>query len=340
MPSKIHDAVARQWELLKILPSRGPGKSCRELAQLLEDSGFKVTKRTVERDLNKLLSLFPIEFNDKSIPHGWHWVRDACFDLPGLTLAEALSIRLLDDYLKPLLPLPFRQPLQSRFQLAMKKIQSLSDNPANSWLEKVRVVSQGINLIPPNIDQKILEAVQEALFRDEQLTISYHAMEQESAKDQVVHPLGIVQKGPVTYLIATAFNYQDIRIYAVHRIVTAEKTGNPCVRPKDFSIDEYIKSGGMNFGDGEFIRLKASVSDYLVRILEETPLSEDMKITEKNGKHLLSCTVANTGQLLWWILSLGDGIEILTPKKLRDSVIESFLLAGKCYKLWTDHVVI
>jgi predicted DNA-binding transcriptional regulator YafY len=338
MPSKIHDAITRQWELLKILPSVGSGKSSRELALLLDERGFSVSKRTVERDLTELMRLFPIECNDKSIPYGWRWVRDACFDLPGLTLAEALSMRLVEDYLQPLLPLSFRTVLQARFQLATKKIEALSNNPANSWPEKVRVVSPGINLLPPKIDQVVLETVQEALFHDEQLAISYHAVENTSR--QIIHPLGIVQRGLVTYLIATAFDYEDIRMYAVHRIVTAERTGEACHRPKDFSLDQYIKTGGMNFGEGEFIKLKASVSDYLARVLEETPLSEDMQITEKNGKHLLSGTLANTGQLLWWILSLGDGIEILAPKKLRDSVIESIRVVGKSYKLFKVRVVI
>ncbi|NTV51253.1 MAG: WYL domain-containing protein [Desulfobulbaceae bacterium] len=252
-------------------------------------------------------------------------------DLPGLSLPEALTMTLIEDYLKPLLPLPFREALRPRFQLAATKIEALSNNPANSWPEKVRVVQPGINLIPPHIDQKVLETVQEGLFRDEQLIISYHAVGNENASQQPVHPLGLVQRGPVTYLIATAFNYDDIRIYAVHRIVSAEKTGEPCERPKDFSLDQYIKDGGMSFGDGEFIKLRASVSEYLARILQETPLSEDMVISEKNGKYLLSCTVANTGQLLWWMLSLGDGIEVLSPKKIRDSLIESIRKAAESY---------
>jgi predicted DNA-binding transcriptional regulator YafY len=333
MPSKKHDAIGRQWELLKILPSRGAGTSSRELAQTLARRGFSVTKRTVERDLYELLSHFPIECNTAGTPFGWRWRLGACLDLPGLTLPEALSMSLLEDYLKPLLPLSFREALQPRFQLAATKIEALGNNPASSWPEKVRVLSPGINLIPPPIDQKVLETVQEGLFDDEQLAISYCALGNEKATVQTVHPLGLVQRGPVTYLIATAFNYENIRIYAVHRIVSAEKTGEPCNRPKDYSLDQYIKDGGMSFGDGEFIKLKASVSEYLARILQETPLSEDMVITERNGKYLLSCTVANTGQLLWWILSLGDGIEVLAPKKFRDSVIESIQSAGNLYKL-------
>jgi hypothetical protein len=39
--------------------------------------GFTVSKRTVERDLNELSLIFPLERNDKSIPFGWHWSASA-----------------------------------------------------------------------------------------------------------------------------------------------------------------------------------------------------------------------------------------------------------------------
>ena len=336
MPSKIHDAIARQWELLKFLPSHGAGRTSRELAQLLQESGFVLTKRTVERDLNELLRLFPIECNDKSMPYGWRWMRDACVDLPGLTLAEALSMRLLDDYLKPLLPSSLYGLLQPHFHLAATKLEALSDNPLNSWTKKVKVVPPGINLLPPAINDKVFETVQEALLHDEQLNITYHALGNDEARSLTLHPLGLVQRGPVTYLVASAFDYEDVRIYAVHRITTAEKPGLAAHKPKNFNLEEYIEKGALGFGDGSFIKLKASVSEYLAKILQETPLSEDMQITVRGGKYKLSCTVADTGQLLWWILSMGDNIEVIAPKKMRDSVIESIRATGDVYKLRDD----
>lgn len=49
--SSNHLALARQWEMLKRIPSRQPGITARDLAGQLSDHGFTVTKRTVERDL-------------------------------------------------------------------------------------------------------------------------------------------------------------------------------------------------------------------------------------------------------------------------------------------------
>ena len=68
-------ALARHWELLKKLPSRGPGMTASDLTKYLRDEmGFAVSKRTVERDLIDLARLFGSRCNDDSIPDGWHWL--------------------------------------------------------------------------------------------------------------------------------------------------------------------------------------------------------------------------------------------------------------------------
>lgn len=69
--------LSRQWALLRQLPSRSPGVTSAELVWRLRDVGFNVSKRTVERDLNELSLIFPLERNDKSIPFGWHWSASA-----------------------------------------------------------------------------------------------------------------------------------------------------------------------------------------------------------------------------------------------------------------------
>jgi predicted DNA-binding transcriptional regulator YafY len=89
--------LSRQWALLRQLPSRSPGVTSAELVWRLRDVGFSVSKRTVERDLNELSLIFPLERNDKSIPFGWHWSSTAVgelrgnFDLQGFLRDDALQ---------------------------------------------------------------------------------------------------------------------------------------------------------------------------------------------------------------------------------------------------------
>ena len=52
MPSnKTRNSLARQWELLKLLPTRTEGKTAKQLAEGLIEAGYEISKRQVERDL-------------------------------------------------------------------------------------------------------------------------------------------------------------------------------------------------------------------------------------------------------------------------------------------------
>ena len=317
MPSNIYQAISRQWELLRLLPRRPPGKSARDLANSLAQNGYKVSKRTIERDLNELCRFFPIACNDRGVPYGWHWVKDAYLDLPGLTIAEAMSTRLLEDYLKPMLPVSILRTLAPRFKHAKEKLEGLENNNLRNWTNKVRVVPAGLNLLPPNIDLDVLESIQEALLADNQVEITYQAVSRVEETAQTINPLGLVQRGSVTYLVANAFDYDEPRIYALHRIIRASVLPTRTTPPRNFDLEQYISLGAFQFGNDEIIKLRARISKTLAKILIETPISEDMKIKTNQNDCLLSCTTPNTWQLNWWIMANGDQIEILQPLSLR-----------------------
>jgi hypothetical protein len=97
--------MLRKWHMLRIVP-RAPAKvSVKELCKRLSAGDFPVTKRIVERDLNELSQVFPIVADSCDKPFGWSWLRDASsFDLPGLTLPEALTLTLVEQHLRHYLP--------------------------------------------------------------------------------------------------------------------------------------------------------------------------------------------------------------------------------------------
>jgi predicted DNA-binding transcriptional regulator YafY len=87
----------------------------------------------------------------------------------------------------------------------------------------VAVVPQSLLLSPPPIDHNVLKTVQEALLADRQLDIEYHKFDAEQTSKQTLHPLSLIQRGPVTYLVATAFKYTDIHLHVLHRIIDTTK---------------------------------------------------------------------------------------------------------------------
>lgn len=323
MPSnKTRNTLARQWELLKLLPTRGAGKTAKEISEALAEAGFAVSKRQVERDLLDLQEVFGLECNDASIPYGWRW-GSAPVELPGVTLAEALSLQIVEETLKPLLPGSVLRTVQPRFAQAKAKLAALAEqNPAASWVDKVMAVPPSLPMLPPVVDAETLEQVQSALLNNEQIHVVYLAFSYEP-KTLRLHPLGLVVRGAVTYLVATAFEYADVRLYALHRVQSVTRAYELVKHPKGFKLSQYIDQGALQFGKGRVLKLVARIDEELAKCLGETPLSANQKIKSVDGGFELSASVVDSWQLHWWILSQGGAIEVLLPATLRDRVVSN-----------------
>lgn len=333
MPSDTtRNTLIRQWELLKLLPKRGSGKTAKDLATALNDAGFKVSKRQIERDLSTLSGPFPLDCKDQSIPYGWKWMDGRSVDLPGLTVAEALSMKLVEDTLQPLLPKSVLASLEGNFKQAQDKLASLdAENPNVLWAGKVRTVPPSLPLLAPHINQEVLENTQESLLLDKRLEVEYHAINAEQSSLLTLHPLGLVNRGPVTYLVATAFDYTDIRLYALHRIAKATKLNEPANRPEHFSLDDYINTGALQFGGGNIIQFEAFVAQWMAQYLSETPMSADQKLINEGDKIRLTATLTDSWQLKWWLLSHGAEVEVISPTALRTDIANTLQQAAAIY---------
>lgn len=331
MPSnKTRNTLARQWDLLKLLPSRGAGKTAKEIADALAEAGFSVSKRQVERDLIDLQEVFGLECNDASIPYGWRW-GSAPIELPGVTLAEALSLQIVEETLKPLLPASVLRTVQPRFLQAKAKLAALAEQNATAqWAEKVKSVPPSLPMMPPEVDEDLLEIVQSALLNNEQIDVTYLPFSSEP-KSFRLHPLGLVVRGSVTYLVATACDYTDVRLYALHRFQAVSRTYEPAKAPKGFKLSQYVDEGAFQFGGGRSIKLVARISDDLAKRLEETPLASNQKIKSTPNAIELSASVIDSWQLHWWILSQGAAIKIVTPDALKNRIRDAHQDALKNY---------
>ena len=313
------NAITRQWELLKHLPSSAPGKSAAELTRVLADAGYMVTKRTVERDLEALEALFPITHGE-SAPFDWHWVKGGAFGVMGLSTSDALSLNLLQRFLKPILPAAMTRQLEPTFALAERKLATIEhSNPLGRWPQKVAAVDASLPVVPPTIHPAALQTVQEALLAEEQLAVQYVNARGE-AKTQTLHPLGLVQCGSITYLIATAFKDAKVRLYAMHRMESAKRLHEPARIPDGFTLKAFIDAGGMQLGDGPTIRLKAWVSSELGKQLADTRLTENQRLEPVANGFIFTATLPDSWRLSWWILSKTGSIEVLAPKELRQNI--------------------
>lgn len=329
------DTLPRQWQMLRMVPRYPQKITAKSLHEKLQAEQFDVTKRTVERDLLALSEMFPLVSDERDKPYGWSWSKDApVFDLPGLSHNEALTLAMVEQHLNSLLPSSTLSQLQPYFKAARQHLSAIPQNErARSWLNKVRTVPPSQPLLPPNVKPAVQHTVYEALLADKQLEIEYLKRGEDKAVKYRIHPLAAVQRGPITYLYCRVFDYEDLRTLALHRIQSATMLEEAAKAPPGFSIDEAINNGKFGFGEGKEIRLEAIFCNGAGDHLFETPLSNNQTLTElEDGNIKLIATVADTPQLAWWLLGLGDGVEVVKPAALRQSIAETIARMQAIYE--------
>ncbi|MBF38669.1 helix-turn-helix transcriptional regulator [Idiomarina sp. UBA4520] len=317
--------LLRQWELLKFLPTRPPGMTARDICQQLNDEGFDVSKRQVERDLDQLSQSFALECNDKGKPYGWHWMEGAGADMPAISAAEALSLTMVEKVLSPLVPNTVLKSIAPRLNQAKDKLAKLHQGASlGSWKSKVAYVPATLQQLSPSINDSVLNNVQLALLHNQCVDVVYQPGSQPDAtKTYTLHPLAIVQRGVSTYLVACVDPYDDPLLFALHRMHDATPRDDKQTKiPEGFTLKGYLEKGALQFSDGNTFTLKARINDNLAMHLTETPLSDDQQITADGETNILTATVIDSWQLHWWVKSMGAQIEVLAPESFRDSIVE------------------
>lgn len=315
------DTLLRHWHMLRRIP-RFPRKiSTGELEASLDAAGYPTSRRTIQRDLDKLSVEFPL-VTDGNKPSGWSWQADAeIFDVPGMDTSTALTFRMVDTYLSRLLPKGCLATLAPHLRRADAMLQQLEGGGLKSWPGKVRIVQRTQPLRPPSIAADVMVTVYEGLFHDRQFLGVYRSRGENESREFVVNPLGLIICDPIIYLAATLWEYPDVRLLALHRFESARLLMDGCRRPAGFNLDDYLESGALEFPvarEGGEIRLSIRMAADVARHLRESPLCSDQRFgRELEGFVMISGTVADTQQLRWWLLGFGDKVEVLEPAALR-----------------------
>ena len=330
------DALLRQWTLLKLVP-RSPQKAdVGQLLRWLKDAGYSITRRQLQRDLNTLSSVFPLEADERTIPYGWSWSRAApALDLPAMDGPTALMLKLVQHFIPKLLPPSLTDHLQPYFHRADVVLEGHAAPTLGRWLDHVRVVPREMPLLAPSVDPAVARVVYQALLDGKRFTAEYASRSSRSPEPKCydVSPLGLVARGNLLYLVCTLWDYTDFRQLAIHRISSAAPTDIPVTSPSDFDLDRYIAEGEFHYPVGPMIKLEARFHRGAATHLYETPLSEDQVIADLSDDYVLvTANVRDTEQLRWWLLGFGDLIQVLNPESVVTDIAASLRSALRSYE--------
>jgi predicted DNA-binding transcriptional regulator YafY len=334
-------ALARMLELLKLLPEKPPGKTALELHRTLEDSGYEVTLRSVQRDLVTLGMPFAITCDEDDTPQKtqrWYWMAHASSGIAAITRTESIALLLVEQFLTGLAHKNLLVPLERRLDAARKFITAASGSAKTPWTHKFLSAPREYSLKTPAFKGETLATILDALFAERQVQVLYESLnDKQTGKGErwrTLHPYVLLFKGPVAYLVAKEHDAPNapVKQFAIHRILDVRATNKPCERD-GFDFAAYRDLERHELGEKKDVLLKLRLRHLTIeKVLSESALADSQRIYQEGGATIVEARVRDTNPLRRWLLGQGDRIEVLAPAALRQYMKEQLASAGSYYR--------
>jgi predicted DNA-binding transcriptional regulator YafY len=320
------DQLARQWQLIQRLGRSRAGLGLDELAEELG-----CVRRTVYRDLDALMYAgFPVVSERRDNNKVYYRFLDSfkLGDIP-FTTDEILALAFGEDLLRTLEGTVFHDSIRS----ALAKIRAGLGDELASFLDHL---ADSFRVLPgPHKryadSREAIEALNQAVLARHTVRMRYRTGRtgEESSRD--LDPYHVWYQRGSLYVIGHDHRSDDIRTFAVDRILSLETTERRFEIDPDFDFEAKMASGfGVVAEPATCVRIRFAKP--WVQYVREHSWHDSQKLSdEDDGRLLLELQVGTTHELRSWILSFGAGAEVLEPESLRKEVRDALAEALAVY---------
>lgn len=282
------------------------------------DVSSETARKRLQRDLARVQDLLGADVLhcERSIPQRPLYSLDADLVLPGQDPDLTVIWQTLSQLGALAIPPVVAKDATRRTRQAVRHLTQAQRN----WSAKVRLRSRIWLPAPPPIDAEVLQVVQQALFDDRQLLLTYTPRGAEVSKlYSHVHPLLLLIRDGLVYLVAR--DKSELKQFALHRMNRVEVLPDGCDRT-DFDPDRWLEANGDPDLEPEAVRWVFRVSPDLADHLREQPLGTDdqWSAPDSSGYRILTTRLRYSERLVWWILGLWGSIEVKEPIDVRQDI--------------------
>ena len=308
--------------MMELIP-RYPAKTfTNEIKDKLSELGYEATLRTIQRDLQELSRLFPIISDERSQPFGWSWKKDAKgYESPAMDPIQALTFSLAAQYLEPLMPKANFKRIEAFFSRAESVLIGNEKSKLLNWRKRVKVIPENIRFKEPKVSLEIRQKLYHAVYEGIQINALYKKRGSKTSDKRHIHPLGIVIKGSMHYLICMMDEDQiEPRYLPLQRFEKVELLDDKVREPKSFNLDHFIHKNNLGYAYSDQLYTFEAIFDKTMAFhLLETPLNSSQVAKDiGNNELLIQARVPDTLQFEQWLMGFGSKVEILKPIKLRN----------------------
>jgi predicted DNA-binding transcriptional regulator YafY len=306
----------RLLSLMMLLQTRRQ-MTAEELANELE-----VSKRTIYRDIDAL-SVAGVPVYANGGPGGGYALLDSYrTTLTGLNEGEIQALFML-TIPSPISDLGVSQQLKAA---VLKLTSTLASDPH----QHVDYLRQRLHLDAASwfqIDEPVphLKVVQEAVWQDRQLVLSYRHRN-GTVSERTVSPYGLVAKASIWYLVAATDH--GMRVYRVSRIEAVQMSQTHFARPQDFDLAKFWTGWVTSYKASlpkypVILRIRPDLIPVLPYILGEGVRSlVEQTQPDSEGWRVVNYTFERIEEAQAYVLGMGASVDVIAPEELRVSVMK------------------
>ncbi len=322
-----NEQVTRQWLLLRRLERPG-GATIDELTGSLPED-FSRHPRTIRRDLQALEACFPIYTDRVDGQVRWKLV-EGFNRVPAVQFSatELIALVFSRDLMRPL----EGTAIKESFDLAVAKASSALPSGADEYVHRLQG-GFSVGLGPHKRYREHRQAVEQlarAIAHHRTVEMRYYTAARDATSRRKVDPYHLWYAGGGLYLIGYCHMRRDVRMFAVDRIRSLAITNKPCQMPLGFDVDAYVRDALVVMRGGDLVDVELHFDRKTSAWVKDRIWHPSQKATSgKDGCLHLCLRVADTPELVGWILSFGAGVRVESPEPLRQAVRSAALAVAQ-----------
>jgi proteasome accessory factor B len=148
-----------------------------------------------------------------------------------------------------------------------------------------------------------------------------------------VRPYHLASIGNQWYLFGYDLMRTDIRKFVPARMTNLRVLETRFERPKNFSVDKYLKGSFGVFSGGELQTVKIRFDAFAARLVKEKRWHHSQQIRDlKNGEIEVTFELSSFVEIVPWILGWGRHARAVAPKELVAEVSREAAAVAGAYK--------
>jgi proteasome accessory factor B len=302
-----HDQITRIYTILNLLENSHYGLTVSEIRDQLRDRGYDVSDRTPYRDLEALEQAgFPLlqQHSGDEPSSKWKLERQAkVSEYFILSPKELFALFLARGALEPLSSTPLYHDLMTIFKKLEEKLGTKNLQHLNSLSRELKFEPHpqwGLGL-----EGDTLELVQKACSESKMFECLYDSANSQQLSLRQLGPHYLYYSKGGLYLVAEDFKDHEIKIFALPRMSQVKILNQNYLSGS--ILPEQLFKGAFGVYTGDHIQtIQLEFDPSIARYIRERSWHYTQKVvSQTNGSLLLELELAETPELLNWILSYG-----------------------------------